>query len=99
MTILNDKILEFQKRLQENTRTKEIVQSGYDDLTKTVETKAEQHKETLAVMQTRLTDGKRLSADLSEQVCIICRIGVQWTIVLSIMQVCEASFLGPASNQ
>lgn len=68
MTILNDKILEFEKTLQENTKTKEIMQSGYDDLTKTMATKTEQHKETLAVMQTRLTDGKKLSADLSEQV-------------------------------
>lgn len=58
----------LQKRLEQSTRTKEIVQSGYDEVTTEVQTKTMKHKHALADMQTRLSDGKRLSADLSEQV-------------------------------
>lgn len=68
ISILSDEIIVLQKRLEQNTRTKEIVQSGYDEMTTEVQTKTVKHKEALVDMQTRLSDGKRLSVDLSEQV-------------------------------
>ena len=45
MTILENEIVDFQAKLNDCVRTKEVVQSTFDALTNTIEEKTELHKE------------------------------------------------------
>ncbi len=65
---MEDELIQLQLQLRDSGRTKDTVQSGYDELTKEVEAKTLQHKEEMADLQLRLADGKKSSEDLSQRV-------------------------------
>lgn len=71
--ILENEINDFQVKLKESARTKEVVISTYDELTKTVEERAEDHKATMAELYTTISDNKKKSAAMAEQV-ILCKM-------------------------
>ncbi len=55
-------------KLKDGIRTKEVVQSSYDELSTVLEEKTESHKETMADLYTGITDYKKESAAMTEQV-------------------------------
>lgn len=71
MVGLQSEVFRLTAKLDEDTKTKEVVLSGYDELTADVETRTEMHKETMANFQERTTNSKELSVDLGQQVTII----------------------------
>lgn len=67
---LQTEVCRLHEKLDEDTKTKEVVQSGYDELTADVETRTEMHKETITNFQARTTNSRKLSVDLGQQVTI-----------------------------
>ena len=65
---LQSEVFRLNEKLHEDIKTKETVVNGYDELTADVETRTEMHKETMANFQARMTDSKKLSVDLDQQV-------------------------------
>lgn len=72
MQILESEISDLQVKLKESIKTKDVVMSTYDELTKTLEEKTEAHKATMAELYTRISDHKKKNADTAEQV-ILCK--------------------------
>lgn len=54
--------------LEEDIKTKEVVQGGYDEMTENIATKTIQHKETMDDLQTRITEGRQKSAHMTAKV-------------------------------
>lgn len=65
--ILNNEITELRKRLEEGTRTANVVQSGYDDATQTVQDKTSHHQATMAILQRRMETSTKIDAEMTER--------------------------------
>ena len=66
--LLEDEIADMELKLKESVRTKEVVQSSYDELEGTVEEQTEQHRITMAELHDAITDYKKKNADRTQQV-------------------------------
>lgn len=72
LQIYHNEIDTLHAKLEEDTKTKAVVQSGYEELTATVEAKTTAHKEIIANLQTRTTEGRRKSVEMNFKVsCIL----------------------------
>lgn len=68
MQIYHNEMDAMRVKLEEATKTKSVVMSGYDELTETLQAKSVAHKNVMANLQSRVTDGRKKSADMKIKV-------------------------------